>query len=258
MTPSMTCSRFLPVLFLPCAGIAAPFASSVVSYSNLGAGIYGVPSAVLGPPTRWVKDTIHGGPMQRVAPSIGYSTWNVSPENQPLLCTINPGGQITVEFDPPITNRRGSDFIVFGNALVACSEPIMFGTNPDAAFVISGADYIEPMGVSVSQDGLTWHTFPLTPFQGADGYWPTQAFDASGIPSDFNRPVPSDLAREDLNGLSLRSAIDAFRGSGGGTAFDLSTVRQEAARFIRIDGNGGELDAIARVIDPTLSRKLNP
>jgi len=134
----------------------------------------------------------------------------------------------------------------------------MFGTNPDAAFVISGADYIEPMGVSVSQDGLTWHTFPLTPFQGADGYWPTQAFDASGIPSDFNRPVPSDLAREDLNGLSLRSAIDAFRGSGGGTAFDLSTVRQKAARFIRIDGNGGELDAIARVIDPTLSRKLNP
>lgn len=254
----MTCSRFVPIFFLPCAGIAAPFASSVVSFSGLGAGFYGVPSAVLGPPTRWVKDSINGGPMQRVAPSIGYATWNVSPENQPLLCTINPGGQITVEFDPPITNRRGSDFIVFGNALIACSEPITFGTNPDTAFVISGADFVEPMSVSVSPDGFFWHTFPLSPYQGADGYWPTQAFDVSGSPSDFNRPVPPELKRDDLNGLSLRSAIAAFRGSGGGTAFDLSTVRQKTARFIRIDGNGGELDAVARVIDPTLSRTFNP
>ena len=230
---------------------ATPFATSVVSYSNLGGGIYGDPNAVLGSPTRWVQDTFNGGLNQRVAPGIGYATWNVSPEGNPLVTTVRPGGQITVRFDPPIQNIHGSEFIVFGNALIPTSQEITHATDPDSVFVLSGPDFIEPMPVSVSSDGLIWRTFVVSPMQGADGYWPTQAFDSQGRETDFNLPVPAGLTRNQLTGLTLRQAVAKFRRSGGGTAFDLNQVGLKTARYIRISGNGGEVDAIARVINPT-------
>lgn len=250
----MTSIRFA-LFFLPASLGAAPFATQVISFSGLGQGIYGDPNAILGPPTRWVRDTVNGGPLQRVSPSIGYAAWNVTPSGQPTICTINPGGHVTVEFDPPITNQLGEDFIVFGNSIIACSETLGANTDLNAAFILSGPDFIEPMAISVSNDGLIWSSFPLSPTQAADGYWPTQAFDANGRVSNFNLPVPSPkLRRTFLTGLSAMEAIKLFRGSGGGTAFDLSRIGFRGARFVRVDGNGGEVDAFARVIRPTPQR----
>ncbi|MBL8060594.1 MAG: hypothetical protein JNK63_07770 [Chthonomonas sp.] len=249
----MTWNKFIFALTLLPVGVqASPFATAVTSYSNLGVGIYGDPTSVLGPPTRWVRDTINGGLNQRVAPGIGYATWNVSPEGNPLITTIRPGGHITVEFSPPLLNQVGPDFIVFGNALIGTSEEVSAETNPDTVFVLGGPDFIEPMPVSASNDGFTWRTFVLSPAQGADGYWPTQAFDAQGQATDFNLPVPESLTRNELSGLTLRQAVAKFRRSGGGTAFDLTQVGLKMARYIRISGTGGELDAIARVINPSI------
>ncbi len=233
------------------------YARSVVAYSNLGTGIYGDPTATLGPPSRWVRDTQNGGPNQQVAPSIGYASWNVSPTGQPLLCTIRPGGFITLRFHPPIqdseANLFGQDFIVFGNSVLMCSESLTWNTNLNLANVLAGPDWTEPMAVSVSPDGIRWYTYPNSVTSGADGLWPTQAFqwdgntESWGEKSDFTRPVPPSLTRSQLTGQTVASAIQLFQGSGGGTAFDLRPSGFRSIRFIRVDGNGGELDAIARV-----------
>lgn len=262
----MTSSKSLLIALLFPAAVAAAnpwHAVEVVGFSNLGAGIYGNPQAALGPPTRWVRDTSpNGGPGQRVAPSLGYATWNVAPDGGPLLVTIRSGGFLTVRFDPPIRdlpgNWYGMDFIVFGNALLGATEGIQWNTDLNTVHITPGPDFLEPMTVSVSPDGIRWFSYPNTPTTAADGLWPTQAFRwdgqnlAWGAESNFTKPVPPSLTRDDLTGQTVAQAIQLFEGSGGGAAFDLRPTGFREVRFIRVDGNGGEVDAFARVSRPLL------
>lgn len=258
----MTFNKLLPgvLVVLSCHVEAANpwYAQSVVSYSNLGFGVYGDPAAVLGPPDRWVRDASSaGGPNQQIAPSLGYASWNVGTSFQPLVTTVRPGGHITVRFNPPIqdseANWYGLDFIVFGNSMLSCTESLAWNTNLNLVNVTAGPDWTEPMSVSVSPDGIRWYTYPVSTTSGADGLWPTQAFtwdgatESWGERSDFTRPVPPEVTRSSLVGQTVASAIQLFQGSGGGTAFDLRPSGFRSVRYIRIDGNGGEVDAISRV-----------
>jgi hypothetical protein len=76
---------------------------------------------------------------------------------------LGKGGWIALEFDPPIPNGPGVDFIVFEN-------PIMVPAN--------GYIFDEWMTVSVSLDGTTWHTFAYDSLtgEGMAGRTPTAAF----------------------------------------------------------------------------------
>lgn len=246
------------------------FPARVVSHGNLQPTIYGDPRAILGAPSSWVRDTSpNGGPNQRVAVVPGYSAWNVAPNGDPLLVGLGQNGHITVEFTPPIRddarNWYGLDFIVFGNAFMAVNQPITWQANLDLVSVLSGPDWVEPMAVSVSPDGLQWYTYAVTPRSGADGYWPTAAFQwnsassSLGTPSRWDKPVHPAILRPQQNGMSVAQVIAAFQGSGGGTAFDLAETGFRFVRFIRISGTGGEIDALSRVSPapfPTTATRL--
>lgn len=254
----------LGVLALSGVATASHFATRVVSFSQLGVGIYGDPQAALGMPAPWVRDTSpNGGPDQRIRTSLIYGAWNVTPEGTPAVVTIRAGGHLTLEFQPPIQDRAGNwfglDFIVFGNAFLASNQPMTWQTQPLLTNILAAPDFVEPMQVSVSPDGIRWYSYPVSNTSGADGYWPTQAFRWNaqagdwGAMSDFTKPVSPSLTRSQLSGQTLARAIELFDGSGGGTAFDLRPSGFRWVRYIRIDGNGGEVDAVARV-----SRALVP
>lgn len=88
---------------------------------------------------------------------------------------------------------------------------------------------------------------------------------------DFTRPVDPALTKEDFAGKTVADAIDLYKGSGGGTAFDLADLAdlpadpitgRKWARYVKVTANitgkyglvfEGETDAFARVrhqIDP--------
>jgi hypothetical protein len=228
------------------------FATGVASYGGLGASpLYGDPRAALGPPSTWIRDDWHGGPDLRVAVSLAYGAWNVSPDGAPVVVTIPSGGWVTLQFDPPIadspSNWRGMDFIVYGNSFLV-GAPASWNTNMDALRIGSGAVFSEPVTVAVSPDGLSWHTYAAPH---ADGFWPTQAFSwtdgAWGEPQDPGKPVPPTLTAASVAGRTVAQAIRMFRGSAGGTAFDLAPSGFAAVRYMRLTSNGGEVDSVARV-----------
>ncbi len=248
----------------------ASFAGRVVSCSNLQPGIYSDPNAILGPPTSWVRDTSpNGGAGQRIAVMPGYSAWNVTPAGAPTLVGLGQSGQITVEFTLPLRNDPrnwyGRDFIVYGNAFVAVSQPVTWNANLNNISIMAGPDWVEPMAVSVSPDGLQWYTYAVTNMSGADGYWPTAAFQWDynlsqlGTNSRWDKPVPPALTRPEITGMTIAQAVAAFQGSGGGTSFDLAETGFSFVRFVRISGTGGEVDAVSRVSPaplPTSAQRL--
>lgn len=258
MTAPMTWTKLaLASLATLSVATAQPFASRIASYSGLGAAPYGDPTAALGAPTTWVQDTsANGGPNQRIAVNPGYGAWGVSPEGNANLVTVLPGGHLTLEFDEPIRdnpkNWYGYDFIVFGNAFFPLSDTLRWNTLLQFIFVMSGPDWLEPMQVSVSPDGIQWFSYPITNTSAADAFWPTCALawdriaGTWGTPQDFQKPVRPTLIRSNFIG-TLATAIDKYEGSGGGTAFDLSVTPFRSIRFIRFSGNGGEIDAVSRV-----------
>lgn len=222
------------------------FASEVVSFSNLGNGIYGHPQAALGKPATWIRDG-----QNQVRVSWGYPAWNVDPNGSPVVVTVRTGGHLTLRFRRPVVNDRrnwyGFDFIVFGNAAIGVDQTLGPTTNLNQVLITGGPDWIEPMSVSVSPDGIQWHTYPATPTTGADGFWPTQSFRANGTEAHWGRPVAPWLQRSDFTGRTVAEAIEMLEGSAGGTAFDLTPTGFDFIQFIRFEGNGGEIDAVSRV-----------
>ncbi len=261
----MTWSRSLAVaaLFPVVASAQDPrFAAGVVSSSNLGSGVYGDPTAALGKPTTWVRDTFNGGPSQAVAASLIYGAFGTSPTGQPLVVTILSGGQLTLEFNPVIedspANPYGLDFIVYGNSFLGATQSGKWNTDLEVAKVTSGPDFIEPSPISVSPDGLQWYTYPLSSTQSGDAYFPTQPFQYDfdhhgwGRESSWSRPVPPWVTRSSLTGLTVAQAIALFKGSAGGCAFDLAPSGFSWIRYVRITGTGGEIDGLARTAPPKL------
>lgn len=267
------------------------WASEVVGYDRLGQGgannPYADPLAVLGKPSTWMNSSGAPNDPGICAVSMVCPAWNVAPNDgihgngEKLITSIqpagrgNPAGYITVKFAQPVVddpdNWYGKDFEVYGNAFFVLGGSYVYAASNMEQMIFSayGGDamFIEPSPVSVSQDGMTWHTYSNGPYD--DEYAPTHAFawdwvenhwllDGSGreVELDFTRPVDPALQPADYNYKSCAQAIDMYEGSGGGTAFDLAEIPDDWPKdtngrkwiqYIRIDGTGGEVDAFSRV-----------
>jgi hypothetical protein len=156
------------------------FIQSVVSFQpkgNASHGHHNFPQDILGHP--------HGG---------GESKGSLR------VVSLGCGGSIILEFSNPlIGNGPGPDFIIFENA-----------------FAIGKKTFSEPAKVSVSIDGITWHSFPCQPDKIS---WPHPQ--CAGI-----QPV---LAHPD-NDIDPHDPQTA-----GGDAFDLEDLGLPYARFIKIE-----------------------
>ncbi len=185
------------------------FVTSVVSFSPgdcAGFGVTSMPSVVEGPP--------EGG---------GSSQGSTD------VVSLGRLGTIVLGFAPnAIVDGPGPDFVVFENAFWIAGN--------------SNNVYAEPGEVSVSEDGVTWSTYPCTslkpPYGACSGVHPVLSSTGSGIsPIDFP--------------------------ACGGEAYDLADLGLKHARFVRIHDigwqvcptdpskkmttNGFDLDAIAIV-----------
>jgi hypothetical protein len=142
------------------------------------------------------------------------------------VLSLGGGGTIVVSFGAnAIVDGPGPDFIVFENA---------FDTGTSV--------YAEPGEVSVSDDGVTWQTYPCTATMGDPPYG-----SCAGWHPVFSNPD---------NGISPFDVAHA-----GGDAFDLKDLGVTHAKFVRIVdktnedcpdaghviANGFDLDAIAIV-----------
>jgi hypothetical protein len=185
------------------------FITTVVSYdagSCAGFGQSKMPDIVYGPP-------------------VGAGTTEGSFD----VVSLGVGGSIVVSFAPNgIVDGPGVDFVVFEN-------PFWIGGNANDV-------YAEPGIVSVSDDGITWTSFPCTatvqspPYGTCAGWHPVLSAPGNGI-----SPIDPSVS--------------------GGDGFDLSDIGVAHARYVRIvdhteevcptdptmrpDTDGFDLDAIA-------------
>jgi hypothetical protein len=195
------------------------FITGVVSFDPgecAGFGASSMPGIVEGPP--------HGG---------GSSQGSTD------VVSLGGGGSIVVSFAPnAIVDGPGPDFIVFENPFWAG------GSSSDV--------YAEPGEVSVSDDGVTWTTFPCMPTPGANPPLNTGVLPPYGTCAGWHVVWSTPT-----NGISPFDPATA-----GGDAFDLSTIGVTHARYVRIvdethescpeagarpTSNGFDLDAIAIV-----------
>jgi len=274
-------------------GIGAParaddFASQVVSHSNLGFAPYDYAGAALGRPTLSYYDL--GKPNQIFKTSLVAGAYNLMPPesapnydpNDPNSCkavvTVRTGGYLVVKFDTPIeddpANWYGKDFIVFGNSAFNGSGLIPGGyvapdTDMEQYWIDEYADGRWESGVvSVSQyETGPWYTYTDGPY--ADDFAPTQAYawdyinHTWGPQMDFTMPLDPSVTKTSFEArqvdggsypLSAAEAIDLYKGSGGGTAFDLAGLDlpvnasgRKWIRYIKFAGSGEEIDAVSRV-----------
>jgi hypothetical protein len=284
MKHRLTQALLLAMLALVCAsGTLATdwWASEVISSSRLGNSPYDDPLATLGKPTIWMNNSGAPGEPNPCAVSMVISAWNVGwPSGEKLVTTVRaasnnlPAGHITVKFATPIyddpENWYGKDFIIFGNSFFAVGGSYVYSDSNMEEVIISSYNgqggFWEPMPVSVSQDGVNWYSYTNGPY--ADDYAPTQALawdwvenrwlkNSAGnyVELDFTRPVLPSYTKADFDQKSVSEAIDMFRGSGGGTAFDLADLPlpidpvtgRKWIQYIKVDGANGEVDAFARV-----------
>jgi hypothetical protein len=166
------------------------------------------------------------------------------------------GGQIVLRFDDnAIIDGDGPDFTVFENAFMAFNASTLTIERP----------FADPGIVSVSQDGVTWHTFPcqLVTNPGAHVFYPGCAgvypvLSNANDPSTPHASIPTQGTIGDLIGLPLVPA--PAPGGAGGDSFDLAAVGLTWARYVRVqDANfvtgdpfgptnaGFDLDAIAAI-----------
>lgn len=182
------------------------FATRVVSFTPgacAGFGQAEMPAIVLGPPK--------GG---------GASKGSLD------VVSLGKGGEIVLSFEPnAVIDGPGVDLIVFENAFYTGGDP--------------NKPYVELAEVSVSEDGVTWATFPCTataaPYGDCAGWHPVLASGEGDI-----------------------SPLDPSRA--GGDQYDLAAIGVKRARFVRIrdktsqhctsqgpNTNGFDLDGIAAV-----------
>jgi hypothetical protein len=186
------------------------FVTTVVSatYGDCaGFGLTSMPTVVLGPP---VGSGAQSGSLDVV--SLGYK------------------GEIVLGFEPnAIVDGPGVDFLVFENAFWAGGDP----DHPAA----------ELAEVSVSEDGVTWKTFPCTPGPGPQygacaGWHPVYAAPGNGISSIDPKTAGGDPY--DLAAVGLTSAkLVRIR--------DLGTVECPTSQGSKSTTVGFDLDAVAVV-----------
>ena len=166
-----------------------PYAIEVVTFTpgaGAGFGEDGFPEVVLGPPM-----------------GLGETVGSLD------VLSLGVGGAIVLAFAEPIVDGAGADFVVFENP-----------------FLVSGtAEVFAELGqVSVSDDGVTWTSFPCSTdaprgtWETCAGWRPTLRYDPEIV-----RPVDPDVT--------------------GGDPFDLADIAVEQARFVRIDDLATEGEA---------------
>ncbi|HSV26490.1 MAG TPA: hypothetical protein VLH60_01235 [Sedimentisphaerales bacterium] len=229
---------------------------------------YDKPEAAIGPPTRMTRyDWFDNEPNEPVNPV--FPPWRANE-----LVTIGRGTAerpfcLVVRFEQPVADDRnnlhGIDFIVFGNAHATSSSRWPRGGDPTTIHIAAGLHGVpgiaaEPGIVSVSQDGLTWHTYSLPVYPRADSFPPTAAYrwdyehNRWDVNSPLNptRPVDPNLKLADLMGLTVAEVIDRYDGSAGGAGFDISVFGLPWIKYVKIcddPSNFGttEIDAVADV-----------
>lgn len=217
------------------AALGADWATEVVDYSNLDLNYpYEDPNAALSRPTTLILDQgfYPQTPGSIFHCSMVYPAYNVAPENDSrLVVTVLQGGYITVKFDSLVyddpQNWDGKDFVVFGNAGFTGIGYVFPSTNMELYKIGSGdGGTWEDAAVSVSQDGENFYA--LSP--GADNFAPTQMSAWDWVENtwsndlDYTKPVPDGLVRTDFANLYVAGAVDLYKGSAGGTAYDISSL----------------------------------
>jgi len=237
------------------------FAVEVVAYVQgsgvpqdfISGALFNDPATALGRPTLTTTGDGWHVPLNTQVPVVPIGPAFRSYE----IVSIGNGGSLTLKFSHPVANDRnnpyGIDFIVFGNAMQAIrSGPAWRNGNPEDT-VIAQATYGDPGIVSVSQDGVVWHTFSDGPW--ADSFAPTSGYrwdsvnDAWAEELDPTRPVDPLL---NVDGMNVARMIDAYDGSAGGTGFDIGVLGLDWIRYVRIDDDPAaivttEIDAVADV-----------
>ncbi len=248
---------------LAAAAAPSPYAAALVDYEGpFGDGAYSYPEALLGKPATQFQDG--AGVTSRV--KIVEPAYVYGLDDEPLITTLNPGSHITVRFDHKVLddseNPYGIDFIVFGNSFFSLGGESVNDDSDMNKALLSGGGWFEKVTVSVSQDGETWYTYDNGPY--GDNLFPTQAYDWDEENSqwtdtemDWTRPVNPALTLEDFEGKTAAEAIAMYKGSAGGTGFDLSESGYEWIQYIRVQGlegefAEGEIDAFADVAPGTI------
>ncbi len=238
------------------------FATEVVSAIGLGESPYNDALAVLGKPTLKFKE-----PNANIfVSSLVAGPWNTDLAGNSIITTIESGGELTAAFTTPIeddpANWYGMDFIIFGNAAFNASSGNYITPTTDMALykIASNAGgRWEKSAVSVAQyPNGPWYTYTSGPY--ADDFAPTQAYAWDfikhnwGPEMDFTKPIDPAVIKSRFGGKYAADGIDLYKSSGGGTAFNLdaldlpiNTAGRKWIKYIKIIGNGGELDAISRV-----------
>lgn len=273
-TPASETETRRPGYALP--AVNYPFATSVRAYN------YGVGTA----PFDWVDSVT---PFDDALVALGRPTVDTTGEwdepgipvvpVQPAfrafeLVSIGDGGFIELAFDHPVVdhpdNPHGRDFIVFGNGFQNLKSGRWTNGSPHLSTAGTNGNY-EAALVSVSQDGERWFSFTNGPY--ADDFAPTlgRVYDPSrvetnlgawnlwwGGPTDPTLPLDPALSAFDWLDLTVAEISARYRGSAGGTAFDISGLDLASdpasglkwIRYVRIERMGDlnpEVDAVADV-----------
>lgn len=190
------------------------------------------------------------------------------------LVSIGDGGYLELAFDHPVLdhpdNPYGYDLIVFGNGFQNLISGTWTNGNPHASITGTNGNYELGM-VSVSQDGVSWVTLTNGPY--ADDFAPTlgRVYDPDRIDTNLGAwnlwwggstdptiPIDPSLAPADWLNLTVAEISARYRGSAGGTAFDISGLDLAPdpangrkwiryVRMVRMHGINPEVDAVADV-----------
>lgn len=225
------------------------FANRVISYDpgtgfavEYGTGLgYTLETSALGRPS----DQTSFGAVQPFNPAFDRNE----------IVSIGESGHLTVQFLDPILNQPdnpfGLDFIIYGN-----TGFIDFQW-PDGIADPAGSTFGNNSGmtrVSVSADNLEYFTLDVSLAPTVDDLYPT---DGTGL---FGLPVNPSLSGPDFANLSLAEIRELYKGSAGGTGYDLSWARDDSGQavmldqvsYVRVDVLSGatEIDGLATVMVP--------
>jgi hypothetical protein len=184
-------------VFLPAVLFAGPYDETGIENTDLNAWATGYTNLVRGPVNiakPELGDVTFGSPGNAVG----------APECNHLdVISLGDGGQITMTFDPPITNGSEEDFVVFENG-----------------FPSGGYLYAELAFVEVSTDGQTFVRFPSvsltpSPIIGDNVLDPTDVYNLAGKHPGGNiypcQGTPFDLSELAVDPLVTGGQVDLDR-----------------------------------------------
>jgi hypothetical protein len=118
----------------------------------------------------------------------------------------------------------------------------------------------EPGIVSVSQDGITWYDYNDVNSPMADSFAPTVGYQWDDVNDvwadelDPTKPIDPNFAASQTTSKTVAQVIEMYKGSAGGTGFDIGVFGLDWIQYVRIQddpagptGRTTEIDAVADV-----------